>query len=139
MTSAQQRLIYILLTTVSGPVVNILARILHLGSDDVQLWLNLISAVTLAAGTAWGITSFTPTGVVQQASSLPPEQAAQALSQVSDEAKVLVAKSVPGVATVVVKDTAGDGLAQLANDPKQPDIVTETQNEADAKQGTKTP
>lgn len=60
----------------------------------------------------------------------------------TEETKAQVVKAVermPDVATVVVKDEANGALGTLAQSGEHPNIVTETQNEADAKLGTKVP
>lgn len=53
-------------------------------------------------------------------------------------AQILNVKAMPEVATIVIKDAANGDIGKLARSPDQPDIVTETQNERDAKLGTKT-
>jgi hypothetical protein len=52
--------------------------------------------------------------------------------------QVKLVEAIPEVATVVIKDEARNSVGELAQDPAHPNIVTETQNEADAKNGTKT-
>lgn len=86
---------------------------LHLAPDDVQTYFQLASAAFVLIGGWWG------------------------LSAATAAAQVLNVKAIPEVATVVVKDSAVGPVKQLAVDPSQPDVVTETQNEIDAKQGTK--
>lgn len=53
----------------------------------------------------------------------------------TDKAKVVAAESVPGVATVVVKDGINGGLGALAASPQHPNVVTESQNAVDKKNG----
>jgi len=52
--------------------------------------------------------------------------------------QIKAVEKMPEIATVVVKDEANGKIGKLAQDDAHPNIVTETQNEADAKQGTKT-
>lgn len=137
LTDAQKKLIYILLTTLSGPLIAALTKYLHLDNEEVQLWTSILAVITTSIGSAWGITSFNATGVVQAAASLSPAQVQKALKQVPDTAKVLIANAVPGVATVVLKDSVTDGLAKLATDPAQENIVTETQNAKNVIEATK--
>lgn len=122
---------------VSGPVANLLANTFHMSDSAIQPVLSILTVATpLIVGAIYAYLQRDAAKVASVAHMSGADQAA-ALNKVPDSDKVLVAKAVPGVATVVVKDTAGNGLAKLAADPKQPDIVTETQNEADAKAGTK--
>ena len=51
--------------------------------------------------------------------------------------QVKLVERIPDVATVVIKDDAKGDLKQMAQSQAHPDVVTETQNEADAKEGTK--
>lgn len=138
LTSAQKQMIYVLLTVISGPLVNILTREFHLAPDEAKQWLDLLSAITVAIGAAWGISVTTPTGLGQSVAALSPEAQHEVLKPVSDAVKVQAAEAVPGVVTVVVKDVANGALAALAQSDAHPNIVTETQNEIDAKNGTKT-
>lgn len=87
----------------------------------------------------WSARKASPAGIVATAASMSPEVQHAALAKVPDEAKVQIAEGVPGVATVVIKDDANGGLAKLAQSDEHPNVVTETQNEADAKKGTKIP
>lgn len=105
---------------------------------------NLSSEIMIAAPSmiaigalVWGIVSHTDKAKVEAVAkmSAPAQQAA--LSGVSDAAKVSIAEGVPGVATVVVKDGTNGKLGDLAASPDHPNVVTETQNEHDAKNGTK--
>lgn len=55
---------------------------------------------------------------------------------ITDETKaevLMAAKSMPEVATVVVKDSANGAIGALARNTAHPDIVTETQNALDKK------
>lgn len=100
MTDAQKRFIWIVLTMLSGPALNIAARKFHLAADDVKDILDILSVITLAVGAAWGYTALNPAGVVRSASTLP------------------------GVSEIVVKPGTHDGLAKAAQDPAQPKVVT---------------
>jgi short subunit fatty acids transporter len=120
---------------ISGIVAKHLVSDFHMVPDDVQDYFTLIEAGTAFAGAAWGLSTATPAAQVTNAALLPPEQARVALAQVSDATKVLVAKAVPGVATVVLHNDVTNGLAVLAEDDRQPDIVTAAQNEKDARAG----
>jgi len=102
MTDAQKKMIYILLTSLSGPALAIVARMTHMTSDDMQLWLNLVAALTASAGAAWGITATSASGVVQQARNLPGVQSVQVdvspTSEASPAVKALaVDPSVKGI------------------------------------------
>lgn len=137
MTDAQKKIIYIVLLTISGSAASSIANLFHVVPADVQPYLDALKALTAALGGAWGLTAFTAGGVVQTASTLPPAQAAQALSQVSDSAKVRVAEAVPGVATVVLNNNVTNGLAKLAADDAHPNIVTASENAKDVLAGTR--
>lgn len=51
--------------------------------------------------------------------------------------QVQMVQQMPEVATIVVKDEARGAVGDLAASPHEEHIVTETQNEKDAKEGTK--
>lgn len=51
--------------------------------------------------------------------------------------QVKLVEKMPEVATIVIKDEARGAVGELAASPNEHNIVTETQNEADAKEGTK--
>lgn len=136
LTDARKKIIYIVLVAISGLAASTIAQALHVVPEVIQPWLDILKVLTPVIGTVWGLNEFGPAGVVRQAAALPPEQAQAALHQIPDEAKVLIAKAVPDVATIVVRNTATNGVAKLAASPTQPDIVTERQNELDALAGT---
>jgi hypothetical protein len=79
----------------------------------------------------------TPAAKIESLAALSPQAAEAALHKVSDGAKVQIAQAVPGVATVVIKDTANGELNTLAMSETHPNIVTEAQNEIDARLGPK--
>lgn len=123
---------------VSGPVANLLANTFHMSDGAIQPVLSILTVATpLIVGAIYAYLQRDAGKVAAVASMSAPDQAA-ALNKIPDAAKVQIAEAVPGVATVVVKDTAGNGLAKLAASAAHPNVVTETQNEADAKNGTKT-
>lgn len=126
------------LLAASGPVAAWLANRYKLDANTAGLIVELAVAFgtpIIAAG--WGWISNRAPALVSAISNLPPEVQAEALNKVTDAVKVKVAEAVPGVATVVVKDGVNGELGALAASPTHPNIVTETQNELDAKQGTK--
>ncbi len=138
MTKDQINAILLGLFASSGPFAKLLAALFKLDSALIDAILSVCTVLTpLVAG---GVFAYLqrPSGAVASVASLSGDAQQAALAKVPDTAKVLIAKAVPGVATVVVKDNANGALAQLAQDEAQPDIVTETQNEIDAKKGTKT-
>ena len=49
---------------------------------------------------------------------------------------IVAAKSLPEVATVVVRDSANGSIGEMARNPDHPDIVTESQNNSDKKAPT---
>lgn len=51
--------------------------------------------------------------------------------------QIKLVDKMPEVATIVVKDNANGTVGALAQSEAHPNIVTETQNEIDAKEGTK--
>lgn len=51
--------------------------------------------------------------------------------------QIKAVEKMPEIATVVVKDEARGAVGKLAASPNEHNIVTETQNEKDAKKGTK--
>jgi hypothetical protein len=113
MNPKMQRFIYIGLLTISGPAFSLLSRKLHLTPEDAKDYLDILQVITPLVGGAWGVAETTNNSLVK------------------------AAENVPGVATVVIKDTANGALGDLAQSEAHPNIVTETQNEADAKLGSK--
>lgn len=63
--------------------------------------------------------------------------AAFAARKATPTEQVKAVEALPDVATIVVKDSANSTVGALAIDKNHPNIVTETQNEKDAKEGTK--
>lgn len=84
----------------------------------------------------WGLRAHTNTAKVESVASMPAPAMNEALNKVSDVAKIQIAEAVPSVATVVVKDTANGSVAAIAQSNDHPNVVTETQNALDAKNGT---
>lgn len=123
----------------SGPIAAFIS--LKLGWDATTTGLIMEVAVAiltpLAAG-LWGWVSNRDPALVAAISKLDPAAQLDALNKVSDAVKVEIAKALPDVATIVVKDDAKGELAVVAANPENKDIVTETQNEIDAKLGNKT-
>lgn len=138
LNAQQWKLVSQVAIAASGPIAKILETKYGFAPADVQSYFDLIAALTPLIGLGWGVASLTQSSQVTAVASMPPEAQKQALSNTSDATKVLIAKAVPDVATVVVKDDANGALAELASSEAQLNIVTETQNEADAKLGTKT-
>lgn len=95
-------------------------------------------AVAAIVTLIWGLIAHTDKAKVESVASMPAPAVTEALNKVSDVAKIQIAGAVPSVATVVVKDTANGTVAALAQSDDHPNVVTETQNEKDAKEGTKT-
>lgn len=121
----------------SGPVAKLLVSLAHMDNDTIGAVMTLLTILTpLVSG---GVFAYLQrdAGKVAAVATMSAQDQQAALNKVPDEAKVLIAKAVPDVATVVVKDTATNGIAKLAADPAQPHIVTESQNQVDALQGTK--
>lgn len=94
-------------------------------------------AVIAIGGIIWGLFAHSNKAKVESVASMSAAEQGAALNKVSDAAKIQIAEATPTVATVVVKDTANGKVAALAQSNDHPNVVTETQNEADAKKGTK--
>lgn len=121
----------------AGPVAELLASAFHLSSDTIDTILRLCTVLTPVVAGAIFTYLQRDTAKVAAVASMPAEAQKAALNKVPDDVKVQIAEATPGVATVVVKDTANGKLQVLAHDDSHPNIVTETQNEADAKKGKK--
>lgn len=139
MTQSQINALLLGLFGAAGPLAKILGSVFHLDGEVVHSILDVATLLTPAISGALWTYMQRPTGVVAAVAELPPEQQNAALTHVSDATKVKIVEAVPGVATVVIKDEANSTLAALAKDEAHPNVVTETQNETDAKQGTKVP
>ena len=137
MTQTQINALLLGLFGASGPLAKILALVFHMDDGLIHSILEVCTLLTPTISGAIFTYMQRPTGVVNSVASLTPVQQNEALTHVSDAAKLQIAEAVPAVATIVVKDTATDGPAKLAQSDNHPNIVTETQNEADAKKGTK--
>jgi hypothetical protein len=137
LTASQKHAIYVILTSVSGPIINLLARRYHLGQEDIQDWLNILTGVTLSVGVVWGVAGGTPERVGDRISQFTEDDQQTVLGKMSSGAKVTAVENIPEVATVVLKDDVQNNeLQKIAVSTSHPNIVTETQNEADAKKGT---
>lgn len=136
MNKDQVNAVLLALFASSGPVAKLLVSLLHWDNDTISAVMTLLTILTpLVSG---GIFTYLQrdAGKVASVSTMSAADQKAALDKVPDEAKVLIAKAVPDVATVVVKDTATNGVAKLAADETQPHIVTESQNQVDALKGT---
>lgn len=121
-----------------GPIYNLALTKLHLTQGDYGLYADLASYLLppiIVYGWAWW--SNRRSAQVANVATFTPAQQAEALAKTPDAAKVLIAKAVPGVATIVVKNDAGNGVGKLAESVTQPDIVTEKQNAIDVKLGAR--
>ena len=122
----------------SGPLANWLVTSGHMASADVQADLMLATILTPTIVTLVFAWLQRNSAKVAGVAHMSPDEQKEALNKLSDADKVSVAEKVPDVATVVVKDGVNGKLAAMALDNvNHPNVVTETQNEADAKKGTK--
>lgn len=137
MTQTQINALLLGLFGASGPVAKVLSSLFHLDAGVIHDILDALTALTPMISGGLFIYLQRPSGLVTSVAELPPAQQHDALTHVDDVTKVKIAEAVPGVATVVIKDEANSTLAALAKDETHPNVVTETQNEADAKNGTK--
>lgn len=125
-----------------GPVATLL---IALGFPPVQVstylgvGLAVVAIASVAVPGILGAFSQTDSHAVTKVAAMPAPVAIEALKQVPDETKIAIVEKIPDVATVVVKDIANGAVAQLAASDAHPNVVTETQNEKDAKNGTKVP
>ena len=138
MTKDQLNTALLALLAGSGPIAKLLSTIFKLDNATIEALLSALTILTPIAIAPFLLKILSPKAKIESLNELSPQVAAAALNQVSSVAKVQIAKATPGVATVVLENNVTDGLADLANDPDQPDIVTAAQNEIDAKSGTKT-
>ncbi len=121
-----------------GPVYDFALKKLHITDGDFQIYASLAAYFLPPLIVAvWSWYSNRRSSQVAKVASFTPQQQAEALAKTPDAAKVLIANAVPGVATVVVKDSAGNGLAKLAASDAHPNIVTESQNAKDVDAGTR--
>ena len=127
------------LLAAGGPGTAIVLRYTHMNPSDFQLFVQLALFVVPPMGSwAWGLYLNTIAKKVEAIAEQPAHVQEAALTQVSDATKILIAEGVPSVATVVVKDVANGAIGTLAQSASHPSIVTETQNELDAKAGKRT-
>ncbi len=97
-----------------------------------------ISAGISPVGIVLLVLEKTETQIIADAASLPAPKAAAALANLPATDKVKVVNALPDVATVVLRDDVKDkDLHALAESSYFPNVVTETQNEIDAKLGSK--
>lgn len=129
-----------ILLAAGGPFSALILRYTEVEPNDLELMFQLALLVVPPLGAwVWGLYVNTLENKIAIVAEAAPEEARLALHQVPDETKVLIAKKVPGVATIVVKDDENGALRNLAKGAEHRDIVTETQNELDAKMSPKTP
>lgn len=127
------------------PLTAFLVTGLGLPGEKVKVTLDFLGAVIPVAWVGWITYKSSARKQVEAVAALPPSAVREALLSVPvdakvkiaeatlpDTAKVLLANAVPGVATVVIKDTANGALGTLAQSVEHRDIVTETQNRSDA-------
>lgn len=127
-----------LLLAAGGPLSALILKYSGMDSNDFNQLVQVILIVVPPVGAwVWGKYANTIDAKVQVIAEQPPAVQVKALEKVPDVVKVQVAEAVPEVATVVVKDNANGALGVLAQSEAHPNIVTETQNERDAKMGTK--
>lgn len=121
-----------------GPVYDFALKKMGLTDGDYAIYASLASYFLppIVVG-VWTWYSNRRAAQIAKVASFTPVQQAEALAKTPDEAKLLIAKAVPGVATIVVKNDAGNGVAKLAQSEAQPDIVTEAQNALDVKAGVR--
>lgn len=124
------------LLSAGGPFSAVILRYTEMSNDDWNLWVQLsLFTVPPVGAWCWGLYLNSIKQKVQSIAAQAPEVQQEALNKVSDGAKVLIAKAVPGVATVVVDTNTNGELGAMAASPAFPDIVTAAQNEKDAIHG----
>lgn len=127
------------LLAAGGPFSALVMKYTDIQPSDFDLFVQLALMIVPPFGAwVWGLYLNTLEAKVEAIAQEPRDVQVQALTKVSDEAKVLIAGAVPGVATVVVKDKENGNLGLLARSDLNSNIVTETQNELDAKLGGRT-
>lgn len=138
MNQTQMEQMWMKLLAAGGPIAALLMNRFGLDQTTTTAILEVLLVVVPPIGAGiWAWFKSRDQALVQAVAAMPAPAVNEALAKVSDMAKVQVAEAVPGVATVVIKDEANGSLATLAANPNHPNVVTETQNEADAKLGTK--
>jgi hypothetical protein len=100
LNDTQKKFIYIVLTTLSGPALNIVSRKLNMLPDDVIMWTNLLAALTAAVGTAWGLTALSTPHNVDSVSKLPGVQVHVDTSVVAPDVAALATDKVNHVDVV---------------------------------------
>lgn len=128
-----------LLLAGGGPFSAVVIRYTDMNESDWNLWVQLALFVIPPVGAwVWGFYLNTIQRQAKLIASAPQDQQVDALQALSPEVKVNLAERLPDVATVVVRDSVNGRLAAMAASETNPKVVTETQNEIDAKMGTKT-
>jgi hypothetical protein len=126
MTQTQFNTILLGLFATGGPLSKIiLALCTACSGQTIAAFSDLLTLLTPAIAGYIYYRWMSPKNQVQRvADELTPQQQNDALSGVSDAAKVKIAASVPDVAHIAVSDSATDGLAAAAASPLQPKVVT---------------
>jgi len=137
MTKDQLNAALLALLAGSGPIAKLLATVFNVDNTAIEAILSTATILTPILIVPFLLKILSPKAKIESITELSPQAATAALSQVSSLTKVKIAEATPEVATVVIKDTANGALAAAASSPAHPNIVSETQNEADAKLGTK--
>lgn len=137
MTKDQLNTAMLALLASSGPIAKLLATLFKIDSATIEAVLSAATILTPIAIVPFLLKIMTPAKKIEDIAAMPAEAVHAALGKVSDIAKIQIAEAVPEVATIVIKDAANGALAAAASSPAHPNIVSETQNEADAKLGTK--
>ena len=94
-------------------------------------WINE-EQLTLFAGIAaslvpliWGMAVHTDTAKLASVAALPGPEKLAAFQGIPDGAKLASVEAMPQVQKIVVDRTATDGIADAANDPSRPKVVTD--------------
>lgn len=127
------------LLAAGGPFSAVILRYTDIAPDDLALLTQLALLVVPPCGAwLWGFYLHSLKKKAEAIAQAPKEVQVQVLQPVLPvETKVNLTEAIPGVATVVVRDDANGALAKMAASVANPKVVTESQNEYDAKQGTK--
>ena len=127
-----------LLLAAGGPFSAIILRYTEMSQSDFDMFVQLALMVLPPLGAwVWGLYLNTIEKKVEAIAQASPGEQHPALEKVSDTAKVLIAQSVPGVATVVVKDHENGEVGTLASSEEHRDIVYESQNRIDVETGVR--
>jgi hypothetical protein len=119
-----------------SPIYDFSLKKLGISEGDYQIYTSLavyiLPPIIVAVWTWYGQRR---SSQVANVASFTPAEQAEALAKTPDAAKILIAEAVPTVATVVVKNDAGNGVGKLAASDDHPNIVTESKNQIDAISG----